>query len=334
MDNVQARFFWTLIRYKETLTHTVVKIHNDPLHIAKKKTRRLISRWIMGAPCHQTTLWPLQSIAVKADFEYARRKGGLTVSVDEAMEMCQHVYNYMSSCHLERVVNRVPRISTISTIQQNMLQDRCTLDISEQNIHQNRILFWFGLIGTGMQVSVPPQVINDIVDVELFGSTIDSCADKYCSVLHTEKQFYGAEGTYQDFLAKHPEGFETHTVLLANPPLDTTIIDNFTTYLLEVLPLMKNTTVIVVLPCWDGHRQKQFNLWQSGEPMISFNKLHQSQLSHNTSFLDKDTYLFFDYFKNSFRTASDSELISLSSPDCTPLGELVHMQTLTTWISI
>ena len=324
--------FWRLIRYKALLLKKMISIYNDDKKVTIKKFTCLITRWLTGTPQHPISLWPVRSIVRLEDIKYAASRRGFTMPIEDVMRVCDAVYTQLSKYWIDlKRRPKFPIICSLSSEQERMVSNRYMFGNNPSKSSLERILFWYGLVGKGMQISVPPEVIKKVVNVELFGSCLSTCALTYCSALAVEKDYYGAQGTYREFLEDHSNGFAQPTVILANPPFDTSIMDDFAVFLTEVLPSMKNTTFLVVLPCWDGNRQKKFGLWDSGEPMKSFNILHQSPFMRMTTFLPRDTYTFYDYFVDSRHHTTNSELISISSDDCSDFAEMIHTRFTTSW---
>ena len=306
-----------LVQYQHALATLLIK-NCRPKFSANlgKHFYSLTNSWFAATPVDTQTLWPVKSIVNMDDIVYTHKKRNMHFkkSVKDIMNMCDLLYTRMSNTttHKYRHMYKV-KPALLHDKQRKMLVARhgknIDLDLEE------KILFWYGMVSKGTYLSIPPTIVKELIDVEIFGTAIDTCAPVYCSNQPLEKEYLGAIGTYNEFFDMNKQGFDKHTVLLATLPQNSSIIDKFVETLMAVLGHMKNTTVLVVCPVWDGDRQKELNKYESGIAMPSFTTMRRSRFFVDITHLAMKDYIYYNYYNGLYKYVNDFDLITLSSID-------------------
>ena len=87
------------------------------------------------------------------------------------------------------------------------------------------------------------------VNFELFGSSINTFSDNYCSLFYDLEVFFGSHGNFFDF--KPLKG-----VYWCNPPYDYSIMSNVGKYFNTLLRENKDVIFLITIPIWDELTQK------------------------------------------------------------------------------
>lgn len=114
------------------------------------------------------------------------------------------------------------------------------------------------------------------VNFELFGSSINTFSDNFCSLFYDLEVFFGSHGNFFDF--KPIKG-----IYWCNPPYDYTIMTNVGKYFSNLLKDNNNIAFLITIPIWDEYTQKFVE------------KQTNSVLDHNLS-LSQDNFKDFELY--------------------------------------
>lgn len=163
------------------------------------------------------------------------------------------------------------------------------------------LLLRYGFMGTkNNHLSVPPSLIGPGM-VELFGSPLNTCCEKYCSPFDVDKRF-GSLGSFFDY------EFCSGTYL-ANPPFIEDVMIEMSQRILWALRDVENVTVYITIPVWDEEAVVR------GLTYVAWDLLKDSPYLKEHKFLDQFSYPFFDYYNNKYIPVSDVHFIALSNRD-------------------
>nr|QBK92298.1 MAG: phosphorylated CTD interacting factor 1 WW domain protein [Pithovirus LCPAC304] len=164
----------------------------------------------------------------------------------------------------------------------------------------------YGFIGTkNNHLSVPPSLIRPTT-IELFGSPLNTCCDRYCSPFSIDKRF-GSMGSFFDYT------FQSGTYL-ANPPFIEDVMTEMSQKLVTALDTVTNVTIYVILPMWDEEAVAR------GLTYDAWNLLKDSDYLKDHHILGQFAYPFYDYYDNKYIPVSDVHLILLSNVETVDTG--------------
>ena len=144
---------------------------------------------------------------------------------------------------------------------------------------------------------------------ELFGSPLNTRADRYCSPFDGEKSKFDSKGTFFKF--ELGDG-----VFVANPPFDNELMLSMAKRLVEQLDKNRNKDIfiIITLPVWDPETQKQLKVRNYNTPFPAFDMLLNCKYLRDRDVLPRD-FGYYNYYKDSYSPVTPSHLLLLSTRD-------------------
>jgi hypothetical protein len=161
---------------------------------------------------------------------------------------------------------------------------------------------YFG--GLNNSLSVPNAVLNIFPKShELFGTPLNTYTS-FCSPFQDESVF-SSHGSFFHF-----SEFKEDTVYFANPPFDDVFCDHVADRLLDQLS-RGLFALIVIIPVWDNEEQKKLGLKDFHLPFPCYRKLVSSPYLLSETFLEKESYPFYNYFTQRYVYISNTHIINL-----------------------
>ena len=168
------------------------------------------------------------------------------------------------------------------------------------------IIRYSALFSLNQQAAVIPSMYLELkekynVNMELFGSPINSFYENYCSMYYDLESHVHSRGNF--FNMNIERGF-----YVANPPFDETIMKNMSLSLIESL---KNgdrnnneLSVFITIPAWDKAEYGEFECLAI---------LQKSGLIRYSNRVAKRDIVFFDYTENSYKNLVDVYFILIQN---------------------
>lgn len=157
-------------------------------------------------------------------------------------------------------------------------------------------------------LSVPPRMLKSLkVDTELFGTPFNTTCTSYCSPFLDIEKYFGSNGSFFDF------ELQSDKLYFFNPPFDEELMKLASEKILQALKVIPNITIIVTLPVWDSKSQQKINIRDNGMTFEAFEILKASVYCKESSILNKNIHLYFNFFENKNVSVSYSHLIVLSN---------------------
>lgn len=247
---------------------------------------------------------PYKNIVCVDDLIYANINTKCTFDVDKYVKESENLF--------KQCTDRLKHIKKESYVNKDFLLSKPQLDrlnklyVGKNFEHdKNKLISIYEFIGTGsIHLSVPP-----ILDAfECFGSPMNTHY-AYCSPFAIDKKF-GSNGSFFNYKLSRSK----HKLFIANPPFDEKIMEKMAIYLHKELQASKSPKVVIItIPVWDSDSQKKLEIRDYGMRFRAYELLIECKFFKESSILNKDEYLYWDYYKQTFVGASFTHLIILSN---------------------
>lgn len=180
------------------------------------------------------------------------------------------------------------RFSEIST---KYIGDRYLFDK-----YMSLMILRYSMLGTENQhLSIPPIILKELtVDVELFGSPLNTTAKNFCSPFYDVEKYFGSLG---NFFTYQLQSNKTYTF---NPPYVEEFMNLAAKRLLNQVDLIKDFIVIINIPVWDTKSQKQYDLKDYGLEFEAYDMFMKSKFLHSSTVCFKDECKYYNYLTEKF----------------------------------
>lgn len=170
------------------------------------------------------------------------------------------------------------------------------------------MLLRYSILGTENQhLSVPPFLMrNFLVNVELFGTPINTSSKIFCSPFNDVEKYFGSQGSFFKY------NFESNKIYAFNPPYVEEIMNRGAKYMIEKLEKLENFIVFCHMPVWDSKSQRENNFEDFGMNFEAFETLTSSKFYRSKAILERKDFPYYSYFSNSYIPASNTHCIILS----------------------
>jgi len=167
--------------------------------------------------------------------------------------------------------------------QYDLLKNKFTLDAGLDDYAYILGKLYLTLGSLTINMSVPPRLIRNGIDHELFGSPLNA-VENYCSPMEIEKKF-GSSGNFFDF------EFQKDKIYMANPPFDETLMKEMALRLVQ-----EDINCVVVIPVWDSETQKELGEKDYGMDFEAFRILKQHAKKHMV--MPKKDCVYYSYYQD------------------------------------
>jgi hypothetical protein len=332
--------------YRTSLVDVLVQHSKLRTCVARKKFDSMFLGWWLGSSFDTVSGFPLENIVSVEDVCYIGKISGFTVSDEALIQLCANVLaqeeskeGFETGSLLEFSNHDQPL-----RLHSRQLKRLASLYSGVRGkMFQTHVSAIRGVYGWTRSVSshfgVPPEVAKRVFSsqrncVELFGTPLNTWTRTFCSPLPELERVFGSLGRYSDFLTSFTSKAEKslgkvdrekYHVWFANPPFASELTTNFVAHLISTLRICSERglqiVVYVFLPMWDDKLQSQVskNTFTKGVAYPAYNLLTGGSASSffvREDILDRDTFSYYDYFRQRAVRVGHTTLHSLCTTPC------------------
>lgn len=261
------------------------------------------TRWYLNSTIDYRFV-PTKDVVDVDDLKFANQHRQCKFNISKIKTEAGRIYSEMMSRANSIVSDNYPnQDSLLSVPQLNRLKQLYKGSMFEAD--KNKLIAIYNFIGmNSAHLSIPPMFGG----IELFGSPLNT-HNPFCSPFDLEKQF-GSLGSFFNFdIAGSEETFFT-----ANPPFDEAIMEKMALYLEKQLAATNaSKTIVITIPVWDSASQKMLGIRDFGMEFKAFELLKNSQYIKEHEIFDRNTYPYWDYYKQQLSSVSYTHLIILAN---------------------
>lgn len=300
-----------LFKYKEAL----IKLGKTKAETDFLET--IITQWYIRSEKIRD-VFPVSDIVDQKDLEYANKhkNTNFRISKTETKQIYDETIGDLSDVKLAGIK---PDWSAISPKQKKMLKEKYKLN-GGFDYDAAIVINVYKFMGmNNIHLSIPDIKMNGFkAKIDLFGSPLNTFSKQYCSLFEFEKHF-GSLGNFFDY------NLEMGNLYFCNPPFDETVMDRMADRLIEQLdilgsPKLKKKTsdeefgkigIFVTLPVWDSESQRKMKIRDYKMEFPAFEKLMKCEYLICHRILDRNTYMYYDFYTGKYTPASYTHAIML-----------------------
>lgn len=164
-------------------------------------------------------------------------------------------------------------------------------------------------------MSLPPPLLPLLgIDVELFGTPLNTSLPVFCSPDPDVDAVFGSEGSFFDYT------LPSNARYLFNPPYDEELMTEAVSHLCRLLRERTGVTVLVLLPVWDAETQEKFAMPSRHAPYPPYEELLASGYVRDQRALPRVQCPFYNYFTDTYAAVTAVHLLLLSTELALPVG--------------
>lgn len=268
----------------------------------KKFIEDSFTRWYFNADVNAKFV-PSADIVNKSDLQFANSHRRCKFNINKVKTLSKKLYDEFKKNTVIKNEIYPNEDNLISSAQLQRIQELYKGKNFESD--KNKLIAIYKFIGmNSAHLSIPPMFEG----IELFGSPLNT-HNKYCSPFQFERKFKSLGSFFKFNIGKSKE-----TVFTANPPFDETIMIKMAKYLEDELNKSKTTkTIIITIPVWDSVSQKKLGIRDFGMDFEAFDILTKSSFLKSHDILDRNEYMYWDYYKQKLISVSYTHLFILSN---------------------
>lgn len=166
----------------------------------------------------------------------------------------------------------------------------------------------YSILGTENQhLSFPPSIMKKLgVDIELFGTPLNTSSPRFCSPFPDVERYFGSLGNFFNF------NLISNKTYTFDPPYVEELMDDATERLLSQLDNINNFLIIVNIPVWDSVSQKKYNFRDYHMRFRTYEMLSTSKYLHSETVAFKFENKYYNYFSNTYIPVSNTHLMILT----------------------
>ena len=170
---------------------------------------------------------------------------------------------------------------------------------------------------TNNHCSVPKEVIEFCgIDMELFGSPLNTCLKHFCSPFYDIEQKFGSLGSFFDF--------EIETgVYLMNPPYDEELMIEAAKKVIKALQSCNEIVIVAILPMWDISSQQTSGPVVCNKEFEALKMFEASGFITSKALLSHDKHKFYDYYSNKFVAVTNVHMLILSNTSNSLVAKII-----------
>lgn len=162
-------------------------------------------------------------------------------------------------------------------------------------------------------LSVPPRILGYLgIQVELFGTPLNTSLSEYCSPFPDIETFFGSKGSFLEYK------LDTGRMYSFNPPYDNELMYLASLRLVSMLKEVPNVHVFCILPVRDPEAQKSIGFSTHNEPFKAYSVLKESGYIIEERAVLKEDYPYYNYFTNSYINVTNTHIILISNTGTLP----------------
>ena len=172
------------------------------------------------------------------------------------------------------------KLFDISRIQINNLRSR----YKGENFYKdvvNLLFIYSSISSVNNHLSIPPLLLSKLnIDVELFGTPLNTTLNKFCSPFYSIEKNFGSQGNFFDFTLNSNKNYTY------NPPYVDELMFEASKYLKTQINNINNYFIVGVFPAWE----KEFRGFDVIKSISTFKEFTK---------LDHEEYSYYDYYSDS-----------------------------------
>lgn len=242
----------------------------------------------------------------------------------EVTEFSDMIYEYFVKCMSRNL--KVPRVTIDKGVVS--MDDNSHIKFFKTNINQinrlmkiykyyifshdvvNLLLIYSSISSINNHLSIPPRLLGMFkIDVELFGSPLNTTLDKFCSPFWDIEKNFGSQGSFFEFKLSSGCNYTF------NPPYVDMLMFEASKRLEDQLKTIKDYFVMGVLPAWET-KFRGLEVLQRIPTFKGYEKLDDKQ------------YPYYDYYSGTYVPASETFLIIITDREQAPTLEDIKREWL------